>query len=244
EEVIMRVQGYVMDLSLPPVRHRTSLSYCGRSKTYIRIPRNTSRIVHMKQTITLCGLGAERFDCAVRGISTIYQMFKNHVERHRFQLREWSPGADGYYNTLTFSNRYLTSLKEADGDPGLNLGDVVDPFNVLRPLLRNLVHTQENVVKYWRRQDGSSDDDVLAFERIKPDLFATGHLIEVQVAFHAVRVSRAEYVFLPKLRALCLLDRTAEKEYNAAAIRAMSSKPVSPLKKVKRKVGYEAVAVP
>ena len=51
----------------------------------------------------------------------------------------------------------------------------------------------------------------LAFERIKPDLFAPGHLIEVQVAFHAVRVSRAEYVFLPKLRALCLLDRTAEK---------------------------------
>ena len=51
----------------------------------------------------------------------------------------------------------------------------------------------------------------LAFERIKPDFFAPGHLVEVQVAFHAVRVSRAEYVFLPKLRALCLLDRTAEK---------------------------------
>ena len=50
-----------------------------------------------------------------------------------------------------------------------------------------------------------------AFERGKPDLFAPGHLVEVQVAFHAVRVSRGEYVFLPKLRALCLLDRTAER---------------------------------
>lgn len=35
-------------------------------------------------------------------------------------------------------------------------------------------------------------------------------MVEVQVSFQAIRVARHDYVFIPKLRAMCLLDRTAE----------------------------------
>ncbi len=33
----------------------------------------------MKQSITLVGFGAERFDCAVWGLGSIYQYFNCHV---------------------------------------------------------------------------------------------------------------------------------------------------------------------
>ena len=35
-------------------------------------------------------------------------------------------------------------------------------------------------------------------------------MVEVQVSFQVVRVGRYDYVFIPKLRALCLLNRNAE----------------------------------
>ncbi|KAI0744662.1 hypothetical protein C8Q76DRAFT_605300, partial [Earliella scabrosa] len=198
EEVIMRVQGYLVDLSLPPVQQH-------------QIPRNANRVVDLKQTVTLSGLGAERFDCAVRGISTIYQMFKSRLLRSNSHLRDWFPGQDGYHATLTFSNRYVTPLKDAGGEQSLDLRDVVDPFNLMGPLLRNHIHMQENAVEYWKQNCENVSDAEPAFERIKPETFALGHLVEVQVAFQVARIGQAEYVFLPKLRALCLLDRTAEK---------------------------------
>lgn len=37
------------------------------------------------------------------------------------------------------------------------------------------------------------------------------NMVEVQVAFHAIRVGRQEYLFLPKLRAICLLNRVVER---------------------------------
>lgn len=82
-----------------------------------------------------------------------------------------------------------------------------------------------------------------------------GYLVEVQVGFKVERVARNEYVFLPKLRAVCIFDRVVEQvrsaakssqsnknshlqDYNAAAILMLSKRPTSPLTKVKRKVGY------
>ena len=49
------------------------------------------------------------------------------------------------------------------------------------------------------------------FARIKPDVFSLAHLVEVQVAFVAVRTGRAEYAFVPRLRSLCLLSKAVER---------------------------------
>ncbi|KAI0713351.1 hypothetical protein C8Q76DRAFT_621136 [Earliella scabrosa] len=226
EEVILRVQGFLLEAVLPPVRPH-------------HIPRTRARIMDLKQMVTLTGLGAERFDCAVRGAQSIFQTFKATLERRGCQLRDWSPGRDGYHLTLGASNRYLTSMRDAGGEAGLDLAEVVDPFNVLRPLVQTEVHIQENVVQYWQRQGDSETQGRPTFIRIKPDLLSLSNMVEIQVAFIAARTGRTEYVFLPKLRSVCLLDRCVERDYNAAAIRMLSSKPASPLKKVKRKVGYD-----
>lgn len=117
-----------------------------------RIPRNHSRLIDMRQAVTLTGLGSQRFHTAVRGVSTIYQAFKMHLSSRGCQLRTWAPGCDaGQSLTLTFSNRYLMSARDAEGETEQDLALYVDPFNILRPLLRTEVHTMENNVDYWKR---------------------------------------------------------------------------------------------
>ncbi|RDX40906.1 hypothetical protein OH76DRAFT_1365474 [Lentinus brumalis] len=220
EEVILRVQGFLQDAHLPPIRNN-------------HIPRNHARLMDMKQSITLVGFGAERFDCAVRGLGSIYQYFNRHVARTGSRLREWTPGRDGANATLTFANRYLSSARDAVGEVPADLADVVDPFNVLRPLLHTEVHTQDNVVEYWQRQDNKLTSHSERFVRIKPDAFSISNMVEVQIGFIAVKTGRTEYIFLPKLRSIFCQD------YNTVAIRNLSQKKhISPLKKVKRKVGY------
>ena len=54
--------------------------------------------------------------------------------------------------TLTFGNRYLTRNKERGNDQVVDMSQGVDPFTVLRPLVRLESHTTDNVVEYWERQ--------------------------------------------------------------------------------------------
>ena len=106
----------------------------------------------MKQAVTLTGLGSQYFHTAVRGVSTVYHAFKMHLAARGCQLRTWAPGCDaGESLTLTFTNRILMSAKDAEGEREQDLGLFVDPFNILRPLLRTEVHTLENNVDYWKR---------------------------------------------------------------------------------------------
>ena len=126
-----------------------------------RLPRNPNRLIDLKQSVTLTGLGSESFDKAVRGLCMLYQNVKGQVMQRGCQLREWAPGEDGGNLTLTFSNRYLTAAKDvADDDVRQDLGEVVDPFNILRPLLRTEVHTSDNCVEYWERQRGAQSPSV------------------------------------------------------------------------------------
>lgn len=157
EEVILRVQGFLLDLVLPPIRpHQYVLvSLCSvlyNQSEFCSIPHRAHRIIDMKQSVTLTGLGVAEFDAAVQGMGVVYQVFKTHLLQRNCQLRPWAPGRDGEDHTLTFSNRYLTSGKDAEGETMCDLGDVVDPLNVLRPLLKTEVHTADNQVEYWQRR--------------------------------------------------------------------------------------------
>ncbi|KAI0643198.1 hypothetical protein C8Q79DRAFT_915303, partial [Trametes meyenii] len=124
--------------------------------------------------------------------------------------------------------------KFADGEPHGDLSEVVDPFNVLRPHLSSQVHLQENVVEYWERQAHTCSQRS-SFKRIKPDTIMPGTMVELQVAFTVAKLGRHDYIFLPKLRAICILSR----DYNMSVIKILSTRNVSPLKKMKRKVGYD-----
>ena len=130
----------------------TTRSYTFQVFTFgTSIPRNLNRLIDLKQSVTLTGLGTVGFDDAVRGMQTIYQVFSNHVSRAGSHLRTWTPGRDGQDLTLTFANHYLTSNRDVGNETSTDLS-VIDPFNILQPLIKNEVHTADNVVEYWERR--------------------------------------------------------------------------------------------
>ena len=50
-----------------------------------------------------------------------------------------------------------------------------------------------------------------SFHSINPNSINATNLVELQVSFMAIKVKRGEYIFLPKLRSICVLDRIVEK---------------------------------
>ena len=113
------------------------------------IPRTLNRLIDLKQSITLTGLGTDRFDTAVRGVQTIHQVFSNHVSQAGGHLSDWTPGRDGQNLTLMFGNRYLTSARDIGNESSIDMSTIVDPLNILCPLIKTEVHTADNVVEYW-----------------------------------------------------------------------------------------------
>ena len=166
EEVVVNLQGFLLESMLPPLRQFQYVHlnvifahlFANAFPHMSRMPRNQNRLIDIKQGVTLTGLGSQRFHTAVRGVSAIYHAFKMHLSSRGCQLRTWAPGCDeGQSLTLTFSNRILMSAKDAEGETRQDLGLFVDPFNVLRPLLRTEVHTMENHVDYWKRTSDTTN---------------------------------------------------------------------------------------
>ena len=127
----------------------------------ISIPCTFNHLIDLKQSIALTGLGTDRFDAAVRGIQTIHQVLSNHIFQAGGHLRDWTPGRDGQDLTLTFGNRYLTSARDIGNESSIDMSTIVDPLNILHPLMKTEVHTANNVVEYWECQDGDSTRYVL-----------------------------------------------------------------------------------
>ena len=116
------------------------------------IPRNPNRLIDLKQSITLSGVGIAQFESAVKGLLVIYQMFEAEVARTGNKLRPWQTRRDSDDLVLHFANRILTSRKDAGEEEAVDLESVIDPLNILRPLLRGEVHLQDNVVEYWEQR--------------------------------------------------------------------------------------------
>ena len=116
-----------------------------------RLPSNDSRLIDLKQSVTLTGLGAQSFNDAVAAMLGLYQHM--HTYLSGYNLRPWEPARISDHLTLMFGNRYLTPAKYAAGELSIDLGEYIDPFNVLRPrLTAGQAHLQENVVEYWEQE--------------------------------------------------------------------------------------------
>ena len=105
----------------------------------------------MQQSVIVTGLGNEEFESGIRGALCVYQCMQSTVTSLQGRMREWVPTRYSNDLALKIGNRYLTRSREQGEDQLVDLSGVIDPFNVLRPVLRNVVHTTDNVVEYWER---------------------------------------------------------------------------------------------
>ncbi|KAI0743698.1 hypothetical protein C8Q80DRAFT_1338050 [Daedaleopsis nitida] len=183
------------------------------------LPCNQNRLIDLKQSVTLTGLASQQFHAGVCGVGALYHVFKMYLGSCGDDLRTWAPGCDGgerSHLVLPIASSLLPRM--------LKVRRSMD----WRTLL---VHTMENCVKYWTHTLSRHDDieyTCTTYDRYKPEFFNLSNMVEVQVGFQAIRVARHDYIFILKLRA----------DDNIAAIEAIARAPVSPMKKVKRKVGY------
>ena len=97
-----------------------------------RLPSNDSRLIDLKQSVTLTGLGAQSFNDAVAAMLSLYQHFNTHLSG--YNLRPWQPMRSSGHLMLFFSNWYLTSAKYAAGEPSVDLGEFIDPFKPIEHL--------------------------------------------------------------------------------------------------------------
>ncbi|KAH9910308.1 uncharacterized protein BXZ73DRAFT_58710 [Epithele typhae] len=214
EELILSIQGYLVEANLPPIRK-------------MDVPRSNHRIIGLSQSVVISGLGEGLFQDAVQGAVCVYQVYQCLIETLHGRLREWTPFDRSDHLAIQFGNRLLSRGKEVGDDEIVDLADVVDPFNVLRPALRDHVHTTDNAVQYWER---TMKESKATYTKIKPHQINTSNLVELQITFTVVHLPRQEYVFVPKLRSIC--------DFNLASIAALTKRAKSPRRTLKRKVGY------
>ncbi|KAK7037346.1 hypothetical protein VNI00_011096 [Paramarasmius palmivorus] len=188
EELVFRLHGVLIGKELPPVERAMS--------------KNT-KAKHLRQSVTIAGLGDETFQEALQGLEVVESMFGRYVgtdklQRHdlvrQFQQR---PAMEIY-------NRYFTpaTVARRGDEPVLALGSEVDPKGFLAATAREeYVHTEENK---WKRI------------KISPRVFQHGDIVEVQLSLLAVTVNpkQGTHRMVATLRAITLVDGSMTEKAN------------------------------
>ena len=103
---------------------------------------------HVRQAVTLAGLGAESFNTLVERMDEIHMMFLNHLPSGT--LNESTPS---YYRdevVITSHNRYFTAARWVPNQPRIEFNHKVDPDGHLKSLSNEeFVHIDDNEVEYY-----------------------------------------------------------------------------------------------
>lgn len=150
DEAVLRFQGIVYNLDLPPVKKmnrsvvRTS-SPMNLTSSFPRIDDNTGR--YLSQSIAVSGFGGPSFAQAYKGMFVIAE----HLGRHLPDKATVVCKDHKYHgqDAIRSSNRYLTFKAAAGTLPSLPFSNHVDPFQTLQQIAgEKYVHTEENHVEY------------------------------------------------------------------------------------------------
>ncbi|KAI0085727.1 hypothetical protein BDY19DRAFT_896156, partial [Irpex rosettiformis] len=188
EELVLNVQGFVLRTALPPI---TSVA---------QLTKNPSTA---KQSLVLTGLGCESFDRSVRAVIEFHSRFAGRLPTDC--LASWKPMVDDQFLCLELSNRYVTPTHLAPSYDSATFDESIDPFGLLRAKVGGQ-RTEDNIVLYYERvTDG---DKTYKYVACKPVQVKVGHVVEAQVSFCVVPISKGRYLMLCKLRSVCILDQT------------------------------------
>ena len=116
------------------------------------IPSPTSNhIRHLKQGVSITGLGLEDFQSQLNMIPDIAALFTRAIAEDKIQPNA-IVGELGEFLTLNASNRYFTPRKDARTAKELAFHGDVDPHgNLSRLVGPTHTHIEENTVSYYER---------------------------------------------------------------------------------------------
>ncbi|KAF9488864.1 hypothetical protein BDN71DRAFT_405594 [Pleurotus eryngii] len=123
EEATIAIQGIVCGVNLPPFETKSS-----------RLD-DPKRLAHIRQSVTLTGLGSQSFERTVENCRRAYSMFSRYTPNTKLipspeflgkYETNFGNGVD-QYGTITASNRFFTPAKQAAGLSTVAVNDEIDP---------------------------------------------------------------------------------------------------------------------
>ncbi|KIM84094.1 hypothetical protein PILCRDRAFT_68465, partial [Piloderma croceum F 1598] len=191
EEIMMRVQGIISLKDLPPLTNK---------------PRSVQlwTNIHLRQAVSLTGLGTEKFEQSIDAIIHIHTIFSRTFKDGL--LDPWLLSAFKDHNAIDISNRYFTSHRQSPNTVQLPFHKLVDPDRILEGMVdRDIVHSEENDVQYFELNTKNGDTRE-QYIRTDPTKFRIGDHVEVQMSFVGVPLKGGKVQMMAVLRALTLLD--------------------------------------
>ncbi|KAF7984851.1 hypothetical protein HWV62_10809 [Athelia sp. TMB] len=212
----------------------------------------------MKQCVRVTGFGGAEFDRAVEGAAKLAVFMQENIDPNL--VDQWTPEHFQSWSALEFTNRYFVHQNvEGDMVP-VEFGPHVDTEGLLAKIAgENWVHTEENVVSYFRRVVNA--DGTTQYPTCNPVTFKQGDVVEVQFSVLAFKrrgndtQNRAQrHSVKLVLRALTLLDdkhtkfginvlpKDAQKKRQLVTS-TIPEAPRTPSRGLKRYVGYDADSI-
>ncbi|KAF5366486.1 hypothetical protein D9615_005098 [Tricholomella constricta] len=223
EEIVFSLQGSLLDKDLPPILTKPRIA--------------NARYKYLRQSIKLAGLGTTAFSAALCSIGEIYGYFDRHFPQGALEC--WTATAsDGVGNdVLEASNRYMSPKNESQDDE-VPFGNLVDPKRVLEKMAQESrhIHTDDNEVMYFRRR--TTEDGKTTHEKVGPQMFRIGDIIEIQVSFVVVPLKGDRYKMITVLRSIALINGAFSQKAPGTKIHVAPQTSNSVLK---RKVMYDEV---
>ncbi|KAJ7710827.1 hypothetical protein B0H17DRAFT_914525, partial [Mycena rosella] len=194
DELVFRIQGILSKVNLVPVNIH-------------QLPVN--KAINASQQITLTGAGCKMFDIGINRLEELSALYSRYFSGEI--MTKWTPSTDGTAVVLSASNRYFTHMEDEPDAVAIAFGDGVDPLGHLQKFIgTQLVHTEANVVKYYKRTKKTDSQDFeldIAF----PGNFRVGDIVEIEasvIGFMAVNKHARMHC---NLSAITLLDSSFSK---------------------------------
>ncbi|KIK58944.1 hypothetical protein GYMLUDRAFT_60445 [Collybiopsis luxurians FD-317 M1] len=188
EEIQLHIQGVLEDKRLPP----------------IKIVRSKKHIQHVKQSVTLSGLGSKRFNEDINTVIGIYAMLARQVGNlEGFEIKEL-----GGRRMLKIGNRIFTLKWEAPNMEWFTPLHEVDPegsIEVINTEDNNFIHGAENVVDY--REEKTEGEGEKKTYMMNPQKFHVGDIVDVAFLIVGIPTKQGARAFLV-LQSVTLLDGT------------------------------------
>ncbi|KAJ4484617.1 hypothetical protein C8R41DRAFT_957976 [Lentinula lateritia] len=216
-EVILHMQGVIEDKKLPPIR--------GELK---------KRMQHLRQSITVSGLGSKDFAGDVDAVYDMYMLFSRHVPGLKIMATKGTVEQP----MLEMSNRIFTPKIEAPNmnpttvNPEMDENGLIARTNTTDAMF---IYGEENVVLYGEeRMDSSGRKKTV---RILPQRLHVGDIVDV--AFSMVAFGRGNKLKARLLlRNITLLDATHTQKWLKEKVKNQSMNVKVP-PTLKRRLEFE-----
>ncbi|KAG5220796.1 hypothetical protein IMY05_C4516000200 [Salix suchowensis] len=198
EEASIAIQGIISGCQLPPFDLKANR------------PDEIRRLAHVRQSVTITGLGSTSFKSIAANCRHMHTMFGRYTPNALLQsLPEYmgklrnENGCDDDYPTITASTRFFTPAKQAQGFATVDVNPELDPRGVLGKVdAAKWVHTEDNEVGYYIL---ACSDTEASYKPTTPVVFQIGDIVELQTSMLSVP-TKGKYSVKLILRSIVLLN--------------------------------------